>query len=367
MGYSRTGRLPSARTGSRRMFISIVCSLVVHAGVFVAVQYGIRIKPPELPEYSGPLTVTLQGPAQLPGAAPEQVSGEVIDETSQPFSLTPLEEMGQKLQEERLIEQTRVPALKTIEPERPSATRIEKFDETRDKPFQSPERKTVSTRKKVEKPVVDRVVEKDTVELTPAQEPVREEEVVGVVSPRPDRWKELAPWEQPKTGPQETAAKPGVETPPSVDISRLDKALPPEKSRPQGVPEDIGETGSKTAEPVSESLEKGRYASATEGEAKETGLPLIEWDRGSAQRGLLFPAEKPEVPRWVQEEGRDLKVVIFFTVTPEGHTTSLIVMVSSGYSDVDAAALDKARKLKFFHIQEKRFDRGKISYFIITK
>jgi TonB family protein len=96
----------------------------------------------------------------------------------------------------------------------------------------------------------------------------------------------------------------------------------------------------------------------------DRGVPSITWEKGSQGRTLLSSGELPKIPDWVKREGLDLKVEVSFSVTPEGHTISLVVNRSSGYPDVDAAVLESVRKLRFNPIREDRYARGKISYLI---
>jgi TonB family protein len=101
--------------------------------------------------------------------------------------------------------------------------------------------------------------------------------------------------------------------------------------------------------------------------ARDAGVPKITWEDASQGRTLLSSGGLPKIPEWVKREGLDLNVEVSFSVTPEGHTTSLVVNRSSGYPDVDAAVLESVRKLRFNPIREDRYARGKISYLISTK
>ncbi len=100
---------------------------------------------------------------------------------------------------------------------------------------------------------------------------------------------------------------------------------------------------------------------------REAGIPDIIWDDASRGRRLLSSGGRPVIPEWVKREGLDLIVEVSFSVTPEGHTFSLKVERSSGYTDVDASVLDSIRKLRFNPVREGREVRGMVSYFISTK
>lgn len=418
MENAHTGRLPGSRSSSRRMFVSIVCSLLIHAGVFIAIQYGLKVKPP-LPEYTKPLIVTLQAPpelttaiseaegkatagvtgvieiggesesASIPGTAVEKM--EVIPGiTEQKLEGKPLEEIGEKKvvpgiveekpqQETKVLTQTIPTAQEKITtgktqplvpkptgPEKVVEKKVEKLTRAVDKPVKTVEKKitsapVTSVPETSEKPVIEMVEKKDTVELLTSKDIPRPPEEVKIVKPSPDRWRDFVP-EQQKPGEQGLTSKPEVASTPIIDVSRLDKSVPGEVAAdlPKKGQIDTPGTGAGVYSKGSESKPAGDI----EGEARGSGIPYIEWEEGSGQRRLLFPAEKPEVPLRVQEEGRDLKVVISFLVTPDGNTTSHRVVTSSGDTEVDAKAVEKAKRLKFVPVQENREDRGKITYII---
>ena len=158
-------------------------------------------------------------------------------------------------------------------------------------------------------------------------------------------------WEQ-----EEDVRKPGPVLPTKADEDEQ-LALPME--RLDKVIKEGGEGG--TGGPVSDSRTGGQRDTS-----RKTGAPNITWEEGSQGRKLLSFGERPRIPDWVKREGLDLKVEVLFSVTPEGHTTSLMVNRSSGYPDVDASVLESVRKLRFNPIPEDRYARGKISYLIST-
>jgi len=418
MENASTGRLPGSRSSSRRMFVSIVCSLLIHAGVFIAIQYGLKVKP-SLPEYTKPLIVTLQVPVELTAAISEtegkatagltgvaeaggmsesaSIPGMAVEKTEVITGITeqkpegkPLEEMGEKKvvpgiveekpqQETRVLTQTVPPAQEKIttgkpetlvpkptEPEKVVEKKVEKVTRAVDKPVRKVEEKVTSAPvtsvpKTSEKPVIEMVEKKDTVELFTSKDVTRPPEEVKIVKPSPDRWRDFVP-EQQKPGGQGIASKPEVESTPIIDVARLDKSVSGEVAADLPKKGQVDTSGTGTG--VYSKGPESKLAGDTEGEARGSGIPYIEWEEGSGQRRLLFPAEKPEVPLRVQEEGRDLKVVISFLVTPDGNTTSHRVVTSSGDTEVDTKAVEKAKKLKFVPIQENREDRGKITYII---
>jgi TonB family protein len=94
---------------------------------------------------------------------------------------------------------------------------------------------------------------------------------------------------------------------------------------------------------------------------------VIVWDDASSERMLTHAGPDPKIPLWVQKEGLTLKSAISFAVTPEGHTTSVQIRISSGYSDVDTALLNAVRKMKFNPEPSNKRVTGTITYIISPK
>ena len=69
-----------------------------------------------------------------------------------------------------------------------------------------------------------------------------------------------------------------------------------------------------------------------------------------------------EFPGWVNEEGKELEVVISFVVDPEGIVSYLHIDESSGYRNLDNAIVKTFRKWKFSNPTGKDRILGTLTY-----
>jgi TonB family protein len=326
----------------RRMFVSIVVALVLHALVFVGIQYGISADDEEPEEQFGPIMVTLNEPSPVvsqstaqepePGARRERVQSETTARSEKKQREKKADTASDR--ERYAVEQTPASPPETGHPEitkKEPTPRLKRQDTGR-RPSEQSEQYGGELQESELEPLqeygrVENWVETDETTVID-QEWEQEEDVrkTGPVLPtRPDEDKQLA-----------------------FNMESLDKAL-----------EEGGEGG--TGDPFTDTATGGRAAPR-----RGTGAPNITWEEGSQGRQLLSLGETPRIPEWVKEQGLDLKVEISFSVTPDGHTTSLMVNRSSGFPDVDKSVIESVRKFRFNPIDEDRVARGKISYLIST-
>ncbi len=74
----------------------------------------------------------------------------------------------------------------------------------------------------------------------------------------------------------------------------------------------------------------------------------FQWDQpaaGSARKLLASP--RPRIPQWVSNQGLSLTVLLSFILTPDGVLRDVNVEASSGYNEVDAAAMEAVRLWRF--------------------
>jgi TonB family protein len=327
------------------MLISIVIALTIHSLVFVAVQYGIQAQPEELEEYSGPITVTLDIPAEVLDI------GRGVDRGQKSDSIL----------EAELPAEVDMPQTETAAETSRSATPEKVQAETRKSIPPETGHPEIVTEKQVAK-VQRRDTGVETSEERLQKGGVQEEnweqfDVIG-------RDSELESGEQ----------KPTIDT--VWEESEVKKIGPVFPSPPD-------QEGEKTLtfnmDQLDAALEEGKEGTEAGGEPEagfkggdlqarsEAGIPDIVWDDASRGRRLLSSGGRPVIPEWVKREGLDLIVEVSFSVTPEGHAFLLQVERSSGYTDVDASVLDSVRKLRFNPVREARDVRGLVSYFISTK
>jgi len=320
------------KQNSRRITVSVFFALFIHCIVFIGIQYGIGLHPEELPEYSGPITVTLYDSSRAMSMRQEAAEVQVENETVLP------ESKPVQYKEYKTVYGTEsVITSQMAQQEKAAGPPLQKAQGTL-----AEEQQFLDTQG-----VTDEV--RDLTAGAPAREPAAEgagDHEKGVVA------------ESVMPGEEETSKDRFVfppleeekEQPLAFDLERLDQAL--EKS--------------KTSGPVASERETADELQIEAG-APGTELTEIIWDDAKSGRKLLSPAGKPEIPEWVKREGLDLTVKVSFEVTPQGHTVLIRVKKSSGYSDVDASILEAVRKLRFNPIREQKNVRGTVSYIISTR
>ncbi len=304
------------KQNTKRFLISMIFALIIHGAAYFIIQYVFPIEPEEIPEYSGAVYVT-------------------IGESIAPIIKEPFEDKTKAVQEQEKEDLVAEESFKI------QYNEVQERQITATKGLQA--EKKESTSKEGIKKYIDKTI-------PPAYEPLsdiekREEKVTPTLEEAKGIEEGL---KETKKLPPEFLSAEEEEKPLLFDMERLDEVI--EKSQQLDLKEK-----SEPAEPVLESHVA----------AKDS--PLITWDSVGEERVLLSSGALPDIPSWVKEEGLDLKVVVSFAVTPEGHTTRLEIELSSGYSDVDTAILDTVRKLKFNPVSSKENVSGRINYVIQTK
>jgi TonB family protein len=106
---------------------------------------------------------------------------------------------------------------------------------------------------------------------------------------------------------------------------------------------------------------------AAEGAGGQGGFS-ISWDKPAAGRERkLLAAPKPKLPAWVGTQGLTLRVVVSFSVSPEGVVSQPRLEKSSGFSDVDASVVEAVRLWRFSADQSAPLIRGRVPYEIRTR
>jgi TonB family protein len=327
------------------MLISIVIALAIHSLVFVVVHFGIPAQPEELEEYSGPLTVTLDIPDEMSGVAQGIDRGresESMFEAELPAEVdVPQTETAADTARSALPEKVQPETRKSIPPEtghpeiveEKQVAKVQRRDTGIEKSEELLQKGGAQEDYWEQFDVVGRDSELESAEQKPTIDTVWEESEVKKMGP-------VFPSPPDQEGERSL----------TFNMDQLDAAI--EESRDQAGAGGEPEAGLKGGDL------KAR---------REAGIPDIIWDDASRGRRLLSSGGRPTIPEWVKKEGLDLIVEVSFSVTPEGHTISLRVERSSGYTDVDASVLDSVRKLRFNPVLESRDVRGTVSYFISTK
>jgi TonB family protein len=317
-----------------RLVISVLLAILVHFVLLLVLQLALQIERSRVPEYSGPLYVTLaDAPLEQPvveqareprraqpePAAPrsEQAAGEQRQPTPEPgappasaphLRPAPLPETGQP----QTGEQPRT-GLRMLPPETTPRS-DERYLPTEQEAYQAP----------------------------PAQRRSDETPVPSQAVPAP-RETEVRPEKEP-------------EQPPVLDLGRLDSNL-----SGQGGGE-ATDTGTRTGGEAGRPGAAGGTAAAQEG---REGV-VIHWDNPAEGREAI-DMPKPVLPKWVSEQGERLQVVVSFELTPEGVLRDVKVEHSSGYSKVDAAVLDALRRWRFRPVSSNTMVNGEVTYTIIPR
>jgi periplasmic protein TonB len=317
----------------KRFALAAALALVFHAAVFLAFQYLLPLRVETLPEYGGPITVTI-GENEAAAAAPAEVDAGVPNPPAR--------------------SETRPPEAPRAEAGSPSVTAA----------AAKPPRPVVESRE------VPKTFEPAPPERLPEIKPLPVQPPSVKIPEMGERADKSLPF-KPETKVEEPQS--------SVDLSKYDEAslktkpVAPAVSSPsaevKGSSKGSSQSGREGGEPATGQTSRGQGAAPGTGGAgaSSAGSPLITWANAGQQRKLLSPAPPPDIPQWVKKEGIDLKVIVTFDVTPEGQTTGVFTAQSSGYPDVDAAVLDSVRKMKFNPAQGAGISRGTVNYIIRTR
>lgn len=305
-----------------RLLVSTVLAVAIHAVIFLFLQLFLKLESSRIPEYSGPLFVTLE--------------------------------------EEPVIQKAEEPAPKQAEPSAVEATAVQP-QPTRQAPTPQPTAAGTPTAG-VKTPVAQAVPPAEKAPPTPKGSPLRMEGTPSQIEePRPVRPVSggegfLTPSEQPALPPSGVKAQPvrpqaQADQPPLVPLEELDTALAQKAGGGSG-------TAAGTA---GEAAAPGRVSSGTGTAAtSKEGIPIL-WEDPSLGREPTF-TPKPEIPKWVSEAGLRLQVVVSFVLTPQGILQNVKVEQGSGYSDVDSAVLEALRKWKFKPVNSTLNVKGRVPF-----
>lgn len=315
-----------------RLVISVFLAILAHFVLLLVLQLVLKFERSRIPEYSGPLYVTL-------GETPDVVP--VIEKAQEPKQL-PRMEREQPRVEQQPTEQAR--------PEQGSESaglpRIRSVP-TPQTTQETPERPRTGLRflEPVETPSSDERYlppEQEAYQMPPAQAQTSRQPVPAQEVPAP---------RQSEVRPQEGPDQPSV-----LDLRRLDSSLA-QTDTSTGT-----ESGSREGGPASQPATGAESIVAQEG---REGIVIL-WDDPSQGREPTY-TPRPQIPAWVSKQGLRLQVVVSFVLTPQGVLREVKVEQGSGYSDVDAAVLEALRRWKFRPVSSTRTVTGRVPYTIIPR
>ena len=308
----------------QRVTVSILLAVLIHAAVLLLAQLFVRLAPERMPEYSGPLIVTLQD--------------------------TPVTPVLERVEERQAQAAAQARAQPVPEATAPAAPRVEPRPQPQAQPApQQPAPQQPAPAQAVTQP--ERPPQ-GTRQVVPA-------EPLGTLPPvAPEDTTPYAPqtFTQPladqgpiRAAPADAAA--AQQQAPPLDTSRLDSAI--------GQPD----AGASSAVPAGPS----GVASGTPGTSPGTVEGFqIEWQNPSEGRQVVQSAQ-PEIPAWVSREGLRLRVAVSFVLQPSGYLRDIRIAASSGYSDVDTAVVSALRRWRFSASPGAPDVRGEVTYRIIPR
>jgi TonB family protein len=308
-----------------RLVVSVFIAVLFHFILLLVLQLLLKIERSRIPEYSGPLYVTLgETPDVVPAAekAPEPRQLPRAQRQQAPAEQSPGQSGPQAGGVAAGVPRPSAPATETEQPAAKPQPGLRFLDEPRQQPS-SDERYLPPEPEGLQNPPAQRQ----------AGEPAPAQQVPG------PRALEVKPEAQPEGSPQ-------------LDLGRLDSSL----ARPAGEPG--GSSGGSSSQP-------GGAGQSRPAQPGREGVE-IEWNNPSFGRDPT-QTPRPVLPDWVSRQGDRLTVVVSFELTPQGLLQDLKVEQGSGFPDVDNAVLDALRRWKFLPTTAADYVKGRIQYTIIPR
>jgi TonB family protein len=311
-----------------RLVVSVFLAILVHFILMLVLQLVLKIERTRIPEYTGPLYVTL---GETPEVAP------VIEKAEEPRQL-PRMEREQPRVEQSSTEQARGNVASSL-----PLLRSTPSTQTTQEP---------ATRPRTGLRFLDQpqTPSSDERYLPPEQEAYQSPPAPAETPRQPVPAQEVPAPRQSEVRPAEESEQSSV-----LDLRRLDSSLT--QSDNTG-----SQSGSREGGPAAQPTTGAQSTSAQEG---REGIVIL-WDDPSQGREPTY-TPRPQIPAWVSEQGLRLQVVVSFELTPQGVLQNVKVEQGSGYSDVDSAVLEALRRWKFRPVSSTRTVSGRVPYTIIPR
>ena len=317
----------------QRVTFSILLAVLIHAAVLLLLQLFLKLAPERMPEYSGPLFVTLE---EMPES--------------------PVLERVQERQAQPQVQPEPQPAPREEQPQAQPAARVE---QPRVAVQPQPQPRTTPAPAQPQPRTEPQAVIPPATRTEPQQEPQGTRQVVpaeplGTLPPvAPEETTPYQPqtFTQPLQDQGPIQAAPSQEQASRLDTSRLDTAIAQADTGGRAVPQP-GPSGASTGP-------AGAAQTNVEGFQ-------IEWQNPSEGRQVLQSGQ-PSIPGWVSEQGLRLQVAVSFVLKPSGYLSDIRIARSSGYSDVDTAVVSALRRFRFTASPGAPDVRGEVTYRIIPR
>jgi TonB family protein len=322
----------------QRTVYSILLAVLIHAAVLLLVQMFVHFNSRKMPDYSGPLIVTLEetSPAPVlqrqqerqPPAQPQPRS----EAQAQPAPAT-------RRQEPAPQAEVQVPA--RTSPAQPQQPRVQSGPQTAPRTEPQPAPQPAARAEPDRSP-------QGTRQVVPA-EPLG---TLPPVAPEEDIPYQPQTFSQPLAdeGPVRAAPSRPQEQSPRLDTSRLDSAIGKSDS---GVPAPpAGSSGISTGPSGTASTSIGDFE--------------IQW-QDPRQGREVRARQDPSIPDWVSEQGLRLQVAVSFDLGSSGYLSNIRVSRSCGYPEVDSAVVAALRSWRFTASPGAPNVRGEVTYRIIPR
>lgn len=150
------------------------------------------------------------------------------------------------------------------------------------------------------------------------------------------------------------------------------------EQKPQAEPvkepdNDFSEDTSQEKEPEQSTLDLSELDRMLETEPDNTASPVDDTSPSDSDFSLTWEdamnreavsLANPVIPDWVSRQGLNLRVVISFTLVPQGFLINITLKESCGYTDVDTAVINAVRNWKFKAVNSTVNVRGSVTYHI---
>jgi TonB family protein len=199
----------------------------------------------------------------------------------------------------------------------------------------------------------------------------------------PSSEKPAASVENTSPPPEETNTEaPGTDTEEVISpVENPEETIPEQRPetepvKPDEPEKDYTENTSNEPEPEQSALDLSDLDRMLETEPDDSSGPAenpnpsdsdfsLTWEDAQNREAVYLAT--PDIPDWVSQQGLNLRVVISFTLVPQGFLISITLKESCGYTDVDTAVINAVRNWRFKAVNSTVNVKGSVTYYIRTK
>ena len=206
----------------------------------------------------------------------------------------------------------------------------------------------------------------ETVQETSVQEPVEHTteqpaetslpETTNTEIPGPDKAEVISPVENPdQTIPEEN---PAVES-----VEETEKEFTEETAEVKTEEPEQSALDTSNLSELDKILETQPDNTITQPDTKPGDSDIVITWEDAQSRVAVFQAN-PVLPDWVSTQGQSLRVVVSFTLVPQGFLINITLRESCGYTEVDTAVINAIRNWRYKAVNSTTNISGSVTYFI---